>query len=108
MTPEVIDGFESSRRVGNIMHNVLGVEDVDVTYRPAKLRTGTLRMVFASEADALEAELLHANGTEFDIASTERDAIVMSYAVSGDITLTLDDATRDVWVLSVTFQEVAS
>lgn len=108
MTPTVIDGYESTRRSSNIMHPILGSENVDVTYRPAKLRSGTLRMVFSSEADALEAEFLHANGTVFTIASTDRTAIVMSYAVDGDITLRLDDETRAVWLLDVGYQEVSA
>lgn len=108
ITPDVVDGFSSVRRAGNIMHPVLGSDDVDVTYRPAKLRTGTLRLVFTDESDALEAELLHATGTVFVVASTDRDAVEMTYAVAGDITLDLDDETRDVWFLGIPYQEVVA
>ena len=37
---------------------------------------------------------------------TERSTVTMQYVVDGSVTRELDDATRDVWIVSVDFQEV--
>jgi hypothetical protein len=108
ITPTFIDGLSTTREPGNLMHPVLGSAVVDVTYRPAKHKSGTLTLGFATEAAAILAEGYHATRTLFTIASTDRNQIVFKYVVAGSVTLRLDDATRGVWILEVPFQEVLS
>lgn len=106
--PTVVDGWDASRRARNIIHDVLGRADPDVTLRPAGLRSGKLRLVFADEADAMQASNMHAQAATFQLVSTDRDHINMTYVATDEVRLTLDDATRDAWVVEVGYQEVSS
>lgn len=131
-TPTVVDGYDADRESGNVLHPILGSANFDVTVRPARLRSGTLRMVFASavtlpgfvvdedgyivessasvtdaEADSLACANAHAAGTLFTLSSSERASIVMQYVPSGRVRRTLDDATRDIWIVEIDFQEVS-
>jgi hypothetical protein len=106
ITPLVVDGYESGRESGNIVHRIIGVASPDVTFRPALLRAGTLRLVFPVEADADAAVAFHAAGTVFAFEDSDRPSLAMSYVTSGRISCALDDETRDVWVVSVDYQEV--
>ena len=110
ITPTLVLGYAADREGQNRVHPIVGSERADVTFRPAKLRRGTLRLGFAgasSETDSLEAESLHALGGLFMLLSTDRASVEMSYVVDGRITRELEDVTRKNWVVSVEFQEVA-
>lgn len=114
-TPTLIDGYESERASATIVHQILNRSAPDVTVRPAGMRTGTLRMVFADstsdggglgEPDSKACEDAHAAGGVFNLISSDRSSIVMSYVPHGRIRRALDDVTRDVWILEVEFHEV--
>lgn len=106
ITPSAITGFESERTSGNIVHSIIGSTEPARTYRPAGLRTGTLHLGFASEAEAVAAEAAHATGTEFTISGTIAPAsFTYIVAQDGHIALAID-ATRKAWTLDVDFQEV--
>lgn len=129
--PTIVDGYESSRSARNIVHPILGRATPDVSLRPAQLRTGTLTLVFGDTTEtselvvidgivqplttpaqnAEEASLiavdLHATGGVFSLSDTDRPSILMSYVVRpGDIRRDLDEQTREVWIVSIPFQEV--
>lgn len=110
VTPQAVDGFTSARVSGIRVHPILGASNPDITYQAAGLRTGTLRLIFAAEADALTAETLHTTGSILTIVSTERAAVNFSYvAAEGDaVRVLLDDETRDVWIVEIDYQEVAA
>ena len=108
ITPDLIDGFNAARQSANIVHQILGLAEPDVTIRPALLRAGTLRLIFSDETASKDAEDLHATGGIFTLASTERASIDMDYVVSGTVRRYLSPETRNYWVLEVDFQEVAS
>lgn len=108
LTPALVDGWEATREARTIVHDILGTNDAAVTLRPHKLRSGTLAIVVGTDpalAAALEAML--SAGDVLALASTEQTTVAMSFVVSGDVTLSLDD-TRMVWLLEVDFQEVAA
>jgi hypothetical protein len=113
----------------------VGAETVAVTTRPAGLRRGTLKLVFGdaaatgseyvivdgiivpaedapinpAEDASRDAELLHATGTGvFHLSDPDRASLDLFYVVDQDgaITRELDDATRDVWIVTVAFHEV--
>lgn len=106
VTPEVVDGYTSGRESGIRVHPILGRAYPDITYQVAKLRTGTFRLVFADETDALDAETLHTTGSILTIVSDERASANFSYVATDTVIRELDDETRDVWVVEVTYQEV--
>jgi hypothetical protein len=128
--PQVIDGYSSTSQSASKVHTIMGRTAPAITLRPGGLRRGTLRMVFggttsgggyaiidgilteiegftgASEDLSLAAETAHRDGGVFTLTVTERSTVSMQYIVDGSVTRELDDATRDVWIVSVDFQEV--
>lgn len=110
ITPTQVLGYSAEREAGNVVHPILGRSNPDVTLRPASLRTGTLSLGFqgdTSEEDSAECAEIHAVGGVFSIFSTERATVEMSYVSNGRITRELDDESRDAWVVTVDFQEIA-
>ncbi|MCU1439997.1 MAG: hypothetical protein JWP85_994 [Rhodoglobus sp.] len=107
LSPTLVLGYESSRRSGNIVHKILGREDPDVTFAPAGLRTGTLRIFCLDQTDAIATEALHTEVGVFVLADPEVAGIDMSYVPSGDIRSRLDDRTVTRWVVEIDYQEVA-
>lgn len=108
LRPILVDGYSAVRESRNIVHHIIGRQDPDITRRPASLRSGSLRLLFADEAESLQAEDVHANGITFVLTSTERASIEMTYVLAEGQTITreLDDETRELWLVIVPFQEI--
>lgn len=106
VTPDVVDGFNSTRDTGIRVHVILGRDVPDITYQTGKLRTGTLRLIFADETESATAEDLHISGAILTMVSSDRTAANFSY-VATSVMRELDDETRDVWIVEVEYQEVA-
>lgn len=108
ISPELVTGYQSTREPRTIVHNILGTSSVDVTVRPAGPRSGTLELLILSEADAAAAETALSGATVWTLTDADRSTIGMSFVVSGGaITRTLEDETRQLWLVSVPFVEVA-
>lgn len=106
-SPTLTLGWTAAQTTRNIMHNVIGKADPDVTLRPAQTRTGTLELFFALPATAELARTILATGTVFVITSTEATWLDgLRFVIAGDISATLEDETRAAWMLSADFQEV--
>ena len=109
ISPTICLSIETRRTAGNIVHDVVGRSDPDVTLRPAGTRTGTLRLGFlgaSSEADSETAELALSGVGVWSILSDERESLAFSFIVAGRIERVLDDITRDDWIVVVEFREV--
>lgn len=110
ITPTVVDGYTANREAQSIVHTILGKQSPDITFRDALLRSGTLTLKFAgatSEDDSAEAEIAHAGAQVFFLTSDERATIEMSYVVAGGpVVRTLDDDSRDAWIVEVPYQEI--
>lgn len=104
VAPLVVDGYESTRAPRTIVHEVLNNPNPSVSLKPAGLRTGTLSAVFATRADAVECEAMLAAAAVLTLTSTVD--VGMTFVVHEDITVTLDDSTRAVWLVSFGYQEV--
>lgn len=108
ITPLLVTGYESTRQSRNVIHDIIGREDPEVTLRVAGLRTGTLEMLVSTLANALALEALHTPGVVMTLADVDLPGLNMDYVTSGDIGVQLDDETRDRWLVTVDYQEVAS
>lgn len=109
VVPEVVNGFEGTREARTIVHAILGRPDPDVTFRPAGLRTGTLRLVFATGAAAAAAEAALTVPQVLTLIDNEVPEVGMSFVVAeGDIVTTLDTTTRVVWIVALPFREVTT
>lgn len=131
IVPTLVIGYEAARASRNIVHDILGSETPDVTYRPAKARSGRMRLLFATavtsgydwidgyyveviagsdpEADSLAAvNVLATYAGPMQFTAAGRDTLAMTFVVGeGDITRTLDATTRRTWVVEFDYQEVA-
>jgi len=107
ITPRLVLGYESTREAGNVLHPILGRAAPAVTYRPAQLRTGRMELLFVDEATAVAAEDALAVAESCTLASDVRASIIMTFVLSGTLTRTLDDATRDAWTVAFDWTEVA-
>lgn len=108
ITPSVVTAIDTERAAGNIVHDIIGRDNPDVTLRPAGTRSGTLSIVFVgatSENDSAAAETALAGSSVWTIASDDRESLEMSFVPSGRITRTLDTRVGT-WTLAVEFREV--
>lgn len=107
VTPLNVDGWSQTRDSGTLRHDYID-GSVDYTIRAMGPRTGTLSLLFTSEAEALSCEALHQTAPYIDIVSDERDIANGRYVVAdgGAVGVELDDETRDLWVVTVDFSEV--
>lgn len=107
ITPTLVLGWEANQDSRNIIHTIIGRSSPDVTLKPAALRSGTLEMLFETATAANNARLLHADAAVFTLTSSEQPLANMTYVVGNDISSVLEDTTRSLWQLNVSFQEIA-
>ncbi len=94
ITPELVTGWESSNDTYNIVHDILSRSTPDITLRGATTRSGTLTMLFLTEASCETARALHAGANVLTLASTEITAANFDYIVAGPVVTMLEDVTR--------------
>jgi hypothetical protein len=106
LTPLLVEGWQSSRETGTVLHVVLGSNSPAVTVRPARLRTGTLRTLWDDFTVACIVEQALAAGAVWTLADDDRPEIGMTFVVSGAVELELDDETRRIAWVSFEYTEV--
>lgn len=107
LTPDLVLGYDWRHEGRNVLHPLIGNPLPAVTLRPAGAKAGTLRLFFQTEADALAAEEAHTRAEVFTYTDSDRLALTMRYVVSGTIAVTLDEKTRQRWIVAVDYQQVA-
>lgn len=113
LTPDLINGYDTTRTGRTIVHDIIGAYTADVTLRFASLRTGTLHLVYTSanaENDSDNALAALATAVVFTLTVDDVPTAAMSFVVpaGGRITRTLDDTTRAAWTVDLDYQEVRS
>jgi len=108
ITPTLVDGYSAGQEARTIAHPIISRPGPDdVTLRPAGPRTGVLRLLFTTEADAEAARALHAVPYVWTLNDDDRTSIGMDYVVEGGTLGTaLEDETRDLWLIDIPFREV--
>lgn len=107
ITPEIVNGFEAEREARTIVHTILGRSDPDITLRPFGLRTGTLKLVFATGAEAAAAVTALTFPQVLALSDPDVPQVAMSFVITeGSLAPKLDPQTRTVWLIDVPFQEV--
>ena len=104
IAPTAVTEYGVEQSGGNIVHSILGSDNVDVTFRPASLRAGTLTLVFAMATAAAAARVQHATGGVFTLTSTEVPVVDMSYVLDGKLGTVQGKAGE--WTITVDFHEV--
>ena len=110
ITPTQVLAYSTSRKVLNIVHDILGRSDVDITYKAAGLRAGTLSMLFSSYASAIACESLWVSVGSVTVADSDTPGYGMKCVPTDTISVTLDmdsrDTTHAFYVVEVGFQEI--
>lgn len=108
ITPVIVNGYESNSEHGNIVHHVLGSEQVDVVLRPASLRAGQMTIIIESDTAAASAEDALRTASVWALLpdTGEPATIAMQFVVTGKVTRTLDPETSAVWLVGFGWQEV--
>jgi hypothetical protein len=104
-TPLIVHGYQTERQSQNIIHDLIS-GGIAVTLIAPRPRSGRLELVYEQEADAYAALEMHAAEDTFTLADDDVPSVNMSYVIDGSVSLTLDDETRSLWVLTVGYQEV--
>jgi len=108
ITPELVDGYEATREVRTVVHDIINRTNPDVTFRAPGPRSGSLRCLFPVQADAIAAYGVLSTPQVFTLTDPDVPAVGMSFIVAGgDLTIALDDNTRGVWWVTAPFVEVA-
>lgn len=105
MHPTLVVGYQTSRESGNIVHTIIGRSDPVVTLRPAKLRTGTLGLLFEQEADAWECVYQHSLVGVGRLEDSDLPDLYMVYVVDGSVNIEPQQGTS-VWMVSIDYQEI--
>lgn len=106
VTPElVLDEWASDNEPQTRIHTILGRSDVDLTLRPARARTGTLRLLFWDAASAEAARQFHCAAATFTTANT-LPWVPAAYVPNGSIH-PAQQQNRSRWILEVPFQEIS-
>lgn len=101
----VLNGWQSDDEPQSRIHTVLGREWPDITLRPAAARTGTIRLLFPTAADAEAARVFHRAAAVFTTTS-DLPWMPAAYVPNGAIRQAQQEQSAR-WVLEVPFQEVA-
>lgn len=104
-SPTLILGYQTERVSQNIVHDLVG-GGILISYVRPRPRSGTLSLFYPTEALANSAAVLFTRENSFTINDTDRSTINMTFVISGAIRLSLDDETRNSWVVDVDYQEV--
>lgn len=105
LTATVMDGYSATRQSRNVVHRILGSNAPAVSLREASLRSGKHRLMFTSQTVAEDAAAMLGAGVEITLADTDRSNVGMTFVVSGNLSIELDDETRDLWLVEFEYQE---
>lgn len=101
--------YDATQPLGTILHAKMNGSGFNVTYKPARLSSGTLSCVFATAADAKAAADLLATPYNFALESVESEVDMTFVAQiptgSGQLRVRPGEGA-DEWVVDVPFQEV--
>ncbi|WP_223693794.1 hypothetical protein [Leifsonia poae] len=107
ITPYLVLSYEAQQAGGNVLHDVIGRGDPDVTLRPAGTRAGSHEFFFLTAAPAEACRVLHARAGVFSFSSDAEPTTSMTYVLDeGGVTTALDDRKKR-WVVTVAYREVS-
>jgi hypothetical protein len=108
ITPQLIQGYETTTQSTNITHTILGRSDPDYSLGADTPRSGSLSLFFLTRAEAWAAHQLHTAAGVFTLTDADLPEINMRYIRAGSMGLTLDSDTLTRWVLDLEYVEVLS
>lgn len=106
VTPDAVSGYDPAFEVRTIVHTILGRVDPDITFRPAALRSGSLPLEFASQADVWAAVAVLRVPQVLSLSNSDIPVMDMAFVVAPGALRPELDSTRTRWTLTVPYQEV--
>lgn len=106
--PTLVLGYQTETETQNVTHVLLNSASRAVTLGAESLRSGELQLFFSTESAAWAARTVMKTVGVFTLASTDIAAIGMKFVREGSMRIALDEATREQWVLYVSYREVAA
>lgn len=107
LSPLLITGWQSTRKSGNVLHDIVGASTVEATLREAGLRAGTLTLLCATLDAALAIEALASQAKDLSLDDDDHPALAMDFVAAGSIVVQIDEDTRELWTVAIDFQEIA-
>ena len=101
----VVHPYDVQLVVENIRHKKLNSSGHNVTYRPTRLRSGRIRVLFPTPTAAHVAIGLLGSAYNFTL-SADVPAATMTFFVTEGSLIPEHDPEADVWVVVVPFQEI--
>jgi hypothetical protein len=98
-------GYEVTRQVNTIVHDVPNAVVPPVTFKAAQSRSGTLQFLFSERETCRRAEIIHTRPGYITITDTDWPDGGMRYVAQGDVTSQLDPDTQVLWLLTTGFRE---
>lgn len=102
--PAAVDGFNAQNEGRTIVHRIIGGGIALALIAPDPA-TGTLALVYTSEALAEAGRQLHLRRSTYTMTNTDVPTVGMTYAVTGVGRVLTADVGK--WQVDVSFQEVA-
>jgi len=99
-------GYEVTRQVRNIVHEVPNAVTPPVTFKEAGPRSGTIEYLFTDREQCRRAEVIHATLGYVILDDPDWPDSPMRYVPQDEVVTTLDPETRTRWLLSTGFTEV--
>jgi hypothetical protein len=97
--------YETRAGSRNIVHELIG-GGIDVTLAPTSPRTGTLELLYLTEAEAFACADLHQYPTVYTLVETDRPRVDMTYVLGqGGVSVRLESDAHS-WIVTIDYQEV--
>lgn len=105
--PASVTTWATSQTSRNVIHDIIGRADPDVTLKPASSRAGTLEMLFTSQSGAETARGILSKLGVFTITTADPAWLNgFKFVIQGEVAVALDSTTQNAWVLTAGFKEV--
>ena len=101
----VLSPWSTTRRSRNRVHELSG-GSIAVSLVAPNPRAGTMELLYEDEASAFAALELHGRPTSFALTESDRPHVAMTYVIDGDVSVRLDEGTLELFIVSVSYQEV--
>lgn len=106
--PDLYLGWEMRRSSASIVQDIIG-GGIAISALQSRPRTGTLRLFYMYESNAVDAFNMHAPRATFGLFDLDEPGSwrEMLYVVAdGGCRITLDETTRTRWIVEVEYQEL--
>lgn len=104
--PIAVVDYETTQESGNLVHEILGSDEVDITFRPASKRRGMLRLVYDTAEAAAAGAALHTLSGILSLTYPEQPTVEMSYVVAERGQIRRRRQAAGEWTVDVDYREV--